>query len=113
LGPVRKLVPKLYDAYKEVFRLYIDPEKPNSKIFKVDGVLHIGMLDKPGEAYRLERNAFKHEYSLPDIDGRHPDEADKAGGRTWKHVPEKLSTDLDLDSIFQRVSSELQLRMQL
>jgi len=69
------------------------------------------MLDKPGEAYRLERNAFKHEYSLPDVDGRHPDEDDKTGGGTWTHVPEKLSTDLDLDSIFQRVSSELKMKL--
>jgi len=69
--------------------LYIDPEKPNSEFFKIDAALHIGMLDKPEEAYRLERNAFKHEYRLPDVDGRHPDEDDKTGGGAWKHVPKK------------------------
>jgi hypothetical protein len=67
--PVRKFVPKLWDGDKGVFCLCIDPEKLNSKIFKVDAVLHIGMLDKPGEMYRLERNASKHEYSLPDVEG--------------------------------------------
>jgi hypothetical protein len=79
----------LWDGDKEVFCLYIDPEKPNSEFFKANGVLHIGMLDKPEEEYRLERNAFKHEYSLLDVDGRHPDEDDKTGGGTWKHVPKK------------------------
>jgi hypothetical protein len=49
------------------------------------------MLDEPGEAYRLERNAFKHEPDLPDVDGRYPDKDDKTGGGTWKHVPKRLS----------------------
>jgi hypothetical protein len=71
------------------FVQYIDPEKPNSEFFKVDAVLHIDMLGKPEEAYRLERNAFKHEYSLPDVDRRPPDEDDETGGGTWKHVPKK------------------------
>jgi hypothetical protein len=68
---VGRFVPKLWDGNKELFCLYIDPEKPNSEFFKVDAVLHIGMLDKPEEAYRLERNAFKHDYGLPDVDERH------------------------------------------
>jgi hypothetical protein len=54
-------------------------------------VLQIGMLDEPGEAYRLERNAFKHEHNLPDVDVRYPDKDDKTGGGTWKHVPKRLS----------------------
>jgi hypothetical protein len=41
-----------------------------------------------------------------------PGEGDKTGGGTWKHVPEMLSTDVDLDSIFQ-TSSKLKIYIQL
>ncbi|KAH0559664.1 hypothetical protein GP486_003821 [Trichoglossum hirsutum] len=95
----------VWGGEKEFFRMYLGPVKP--KIFIVDTVLHIGMLDWPGEAYRLERNAFKGEYELPDVDGKRPGEDDNTRGRAWKDVPEKLPTDLNIDSIFQRVSSEL------
>jgi len=70
----------------------------------------MGMLDNPGEAYRLERNYFKGEYNLPNVDGKCPDRDDKAGNGTWNRVPEKLSTDIDLDSVHKRVISELKVR---
>jgi len=57
---VRKLVPRMWDGEKEFFRMYVDEDKP--KTFTVDAMIHIGMLDKPGETYRLEKNAFQHEY---------------------------------------------------
>ena len=63
----------------------------------------MGMLDKAGEAYRLEKTSFKHGYDLPDVDGEYPDEDDKTGGGTWKGVPEQLSTMFDVDSICRRV----------
>ena len=104
----RILVPKLWDGEKELYRLYIEEDKP--KTFAVAAKIEMGTLDQPGEAYRLERNSFKGEYNLPDVDGKCPDRDDKTGGGTWNNVPEKLSTDIDLDSVYERVNSELRVR---
>ncbi len=102
------LVPRLWNGEKELYRLYIEADKP--KTFTVDAMLEMGMLYQPGEAYRLERNSFKGEYDLPDVDGKYPDQDDKTGNGTWNNIPEKLSTDINLDSVYKRVSAELQVR---
>lgn len=103
---MRKLIPQLWDGEKDFFRLYNDPNESNT--IKIHATLHLGMLDKPREAFRLERNAFKGDYELPDVDGERPNEDDKTGGGTWKDVPEKLSTDLNLDSIYKNIAPQLQ-----
>ncbi|KAJ4307389.1 hypothetical protein N0V84_012773 [Fusarium piperis] len=102
---VRELIPQLWTGSKSLYRLYMDPDEPKS--LDVHVLLHIGMLDKPGEAFRIERNGYKCGYDLPDVDGKYPTHDDKTGGGTWDNVPEKISTELDIDSIHKRVTSEL------
>ena len=102
---VRKLVPKLWDGEKKTFKLYEDPQKP--KKFHIDAMLHIGMLDQPHEAFRLERYSFKGEYKLPDAGGKTPNEDDRTGGGRWKDVPQRLETELHLDSIYDRVTAQV------
>jgi pyroglutamyl-peptidase len=102
---VRKLIPRLWNGKKSFYRLYQNEDEPDQ--FKIHAILHIGMLDQPHEAFRLERNGFKCGYDLPDVDGKWPTEEDKTGGGTWTNVPESLSTDFHLDSLYKRVISEL------
>ena len=102
---VREAVPQFWDGNKDFFRIYRDPDMaPN---FPVAAVLHMGMLDQPNEAFRLEKNSYKRGYELPDIDGKHPDHDDLTGGGTWANVPDILSTDLDIDTIHQKVKSQV------
>lgn len=75
----------------------------NSKSFKVHAMLHLGMLDQPNEAFRLERNGFKKGYSLPDMDGKFPDNDDLTGEGEWKDLPDKLPTDVDVDRLYEEV----------
>ncbi|KAJ3531243.1 hypothetical protein NM208_g8961 [Fusarium decemcellulare] len=95
----------LWTGSKSLYRLYMDPDEPKSLV--VYALLHIGMLDKPGEAFRIERNGYKCGYDLPDVDGKYPTHDDKTGGGTWDNVPEKISTGLDIDLIHKRVTLEL------
>lgn len=87
---VRKLIPSLWEGKKSFYRLWQEEGEPDS--FKIDALPHIGMLDKPHEAFRFERNGYKSGYNLPDVDGKYPTDQDKSGGGTWQNVPEKLST---------------------
>lgn len=102
---VREAVPRFWDGDKSFFCLYRDPDTPAN--FPVAATLHMGMLDEPKEAFRLEKNGYKHGYKLPDEDGKYPDHDDLTGGGTWEGVPDKLSTDLDIEAIHQKVKSEV------
>ncbi|KAJ3534577.1 hypothetical protein NM208_g7478 [Fusarium decemcellulare] len=106
---IREAVPQYWDGDKDFFRLYRDPDEPPH--FQVAGVLHMGMLDQPNEAFRLEKNSYKLGYDLPDVDGKYPDHDDLTGGGTWDGVPEKLSTDLDIYSIHEKVKSHVKVIM--
>ncbi|TPX13510.1 uncharacterized protein E0L32_005981 [Thyridium curvatum] len=103
---VRETVPRFWDGEKDFFRLYRDPDEPPQ--FSVTAVLHMGMLDKPREAFRLEKHGYKLGYQLPDVDGKYPDHDDLTGGGTWAGVPDRLSTDLDIDTIHRRVESDIE-----
>jgi hypothetical protein len=107
---VRKLIPPLWEGKKAFYRLWEEEEEEEegeSDSPEIDAVLHIGMLDKPHEAFRLERNGYKSGYDLADADGKYPTDGDKTDDGTWGQTPEKLSTDTDLDAIHKRVSAEL------
>ncbi|KAF2253825.1 hypothetical protein BU26DRAFT_601870 [Trematosphaeria pertusa] len=102
---VRKLVPKLWDAEKDTFRMYVDPEK--SKTMKIDAMVHMGILDKPNLPWRFERYPFTSGYELPGTGGKTPTDEDKTGGGRWKALPDRLETGLNLDSIYERVCSQV------
>lgn len=102
---VRKLVPALWDAKTDTFRMYKDPDK--SATVKIDAMLHMGILDKPKLPWRLERYSFKSGYVFPGAGNKKPSEADRTGGGRWVGLPERLETDLNLDSIFEQVKSQL------
>jgi len=102
---IRKAVPQFHKGDKDFFGIWRDPETPQH--FDVAAVLQMGMLDQPDEAFRLEKNGYKLGYELPDVDGKRPDHDDLTGGGTWDDVPEKLSTDFDLDTIIQKVKSQV------
>jgi len=103
---VGKLIPPLWEGKKAFCRLW-EEEEGGSDSFEIDAVLHMGMLDKPHEAFRLERNGYKSGYDLPDVDGKYPTDDKKTGDGTWRETPEKLSTDADLDAIYKQISAEL------
>lgn len=105
---VRQLIPRLWTGRKDVFRLYNAPG--DSDNFEIHALLHIGMLDKPNEAFRLERNGYKRGYDLPDVDGKYPTDDDKSGGGTWGGVPNRLATSLDIDSIHKEVAGKHKVR---
>ncbi|KAF2754824.1 peptidase C15, pyroglutamyl peptidase I-like protein [Pseudovirgaria hyperparasitica] len=100
---IRQALPQFWSGDKHFFHLHHDPDTPSH--FPVTAVLHMGMLDKPNEAFRLEQNAFKLGYELPDVDGKRPDEDDLTGGGTWTDIPDQLSTELDIGSIITKVKS--------
>jgi len=99
---IREAVPRYWDGDKDFFRVYRDPDGPPRS--PVAAVLHMGMLGQPLEAFRLEKNGYKLGYDLPDVDGRYPDHDDLTGGGTWGGVPDKLSTDIDVEAMLKQVS---------
>jgi len=103
---VRETVPKFWDGNKDFFRLYRDPDEPAQ--FPILAVLHMGMLDQPKEDFRLEKHGYKLGYKLPDVDGKYPTHDDLTGGGTWEAVPDKLTTDLNIDAIYERVKSSIE-----
>ncbi|RDW58287.1 hypothetical protein BP5796_12217 [Coleophoma crateriformis] len=104
---VRELIPQIWDGQKDFFGLPVDPKKGSDDRFQVHAVLHCGCLDQPGEAFRLERNAFKEEYTLPDNDGLLPSEDDKTGGGDWINFPVMLSTDINTDTVLAAVKAKI------
>jgi len=103
---LRHFVPKIWDGDRDLFGLEKGSGQTEHK-FKVHAILHMGMLDQPNSSFRLERNGFKKGYTLPDIDGKHPSEDDLTGGGTWKNLPDRLSTDIDIEGVFEKIKSEL------
>jgi hypothetical protein len=108
---VRRLVPRIWDGDKNLFGVYKDPDKLGDDTFKVHAILHMGMLDEPNYAYRLERNGFKMGYSLPDMEGKTPSEDDPTGGGTWNDSPDMLSTDVDVNAVFRKIKTRLHVSM--
>ncbi|KAI1151383.1 hypothetical protein F4825DRAFT_357898 [Nemania diffusa] len=103
---IRQMIPKFWDGSRAFFGIYRDEgESPD---FPIAAILHMGMLDQPNELFRLERHGYKDGYALPDIDGRHPDHDDLTGGETWNDVPNKLSTDLNIDFIYEKVKADIE-----
>ena len=97
----------MWDGDKRHYGLPV--EENEEERFEVSAVLHIGMIGEPNGFYRLERNSFKSEYSLPDVDGKRPTEEDRSGNGTWVHLPQKLSSEYDVDAMvdFVRSSTEV------
>ncbi|KAF6836764.1 hypothetical protein CPLU01_03558 [Colletotrichum plurivorum] len=102
---IRKTLPRFWDGDRDLFRLHREDDEP--KTFPVAAAVHMGMLDQPNEDYRLEKHGYKKGYELPDVDGKHPDEDDLTGGGTWKDVPDRLDTALDVDYLYERVKSDV------
>jgi hypothetical protein len=58
-------------------------------------------------AFRLERNGFKKGYALSDMNGKHPIDDALTGGGVGKDMPNEFSTNLNVDSVFDRITLEL------
>lgn len=86
--------------------LPVDEENPGETL-KVEAVLHMGSLDQPGEAFRIERQSFKGEYSLPDSQGKVPSEDDKTGEGDWVDFPNKLGTDINVEEVLEAVKANV------
>ncbi|KAI1123110.1 hypothetical protein F5Y10DRAFT_60778 [Nemania abortiva] len=103
---IREKIPQFWDGSKEFFGVYRGADE--SLNFPIAAMLHMGMLDQPNEAFRLEKHAYRDGYEFPDIDGRRPDHDDLTGGGTWGDIPDKLSTDLDINFVHDKVKADIE-----
>jgi hypothetical protein len=105
---VRNVVPHLWEGKKSFFRLF--QQDGTSNTFRIDAMLHIGMLGRPHENFRIERQSFKGKYISPDVDRRTPTEEDQNPGGRWDGLPDKLVTHLDIDAICNQVADRVRVR---